>query len=251
MVLAFAKYTLPLSVVRSPKLTPSGHVTTTLRAQSRAPERVTFVGTSGRDAHFAQRQTLRRGTPERDECYDEDGCEIPDDYVPAGTLTDDIEAGTVPDKVKQGAVLMKEPPKIEKKKQGGFFGRLFGGGKKKQAHVGGELVTVTTKAQWDDILTCNPGRTIVLDCSMDFCGPCKVVHPTFKMYAENYKDSVFCKISGDTNKETKEIMSSLNVSAVPAFFIFKDGQQKFNHVGADMKPLRSAVLANLSPGDAR
>jgi hypothetical protein len=49
----------------------------------------------------------------------------------------------------------------------------------------------------------------------------------------------------------QEILSSLNVSAVPAFFIFKDGQQKFNHVGANMKPLRNGILANLSPGDAR
>jgi hypothetical protein len=31
----------------------------------------------------------------------------------------------------------------------------------------------------------------------------QVVHPTFKLYAENYKDSVFCEISGDTNNETK------------------------------------------------
>ncbi|GAB5360114.1 hypothetical protein AAMO2058_000599500 [Amorphochlora amoebiformis] len=64
-------------------------------------------------------------------------------------------------------------------------------------------------------------RLTVVMISMTYCGPCKMFEPKFKLFAEAYPDATFVKIVGDRNDETRAMLKSMDISAVPAFRIFK------------------------------
>mmetsp|Transcript_17234 Transcript_17234/g.37487 ORF Transcript_17234/g.37487 Transcript_17234/m.37487 type:complete len:238 (-) Transcript_17234:96-809(-) len=193
--------------------------------------------------HVRARETARKtsaiSSPEW-ECDDEDGCIIPDDYAYDESAVSKLEVTNETSTTGD-----------EEGGRAGFWGMagaLFGGGEKEPKE---DVVTITSMEQFDDVVSQNPDKAIVVDCSMTFCGPCKVVYPTFNMYAENYTDSIFCHIVGDTNDSTKALLSRLKVQAVPTFFIFKGGKKTFEYTGKNMKNVRAGILANLNDSDAR
>uniref|UniRef100_A0A7S4DZ61 Thioredoxin domain-containing protein n=1 Tax=Lotharella globosa TaxID=91324 RepID=A0A7S4DZ61_9EUKA len=79
------------------------------------------------------------------------------------------------------------------------------------------------ESQFMEIMTNGNGLSVFM-ASMVNCGPCRVMDPKFRLFAEAYPDATFFKITGDTNDDTKALLKDLRVSAVPAFRVFNDGK---------------------------
>jgi thioredoxin 1 len=71
---------------------------------------------------------------------------------------------------------------------------------------------------------------LVIDCWAPWCGPCKMLAPTFEALAKDYKGKVvFAKL--DTDQAPRTAMS-LSIHSIPTIIFFKDGQQVERLTGA-------------------
>ncbi len=73
-----------------------------------------------------------------------------------------------------------------------------------------------------------------IPCLVDFwaewCGPCKMIAPSLKEIAQEYKDKIkVCKINID---EASSIASSYGIMSIPTLMVFKDGSVQNSAVGA-------------------
>lgn len=105
--------------------------------------------------------------------------------------------------------------------------------------------------EFDDILEAHSEKLVVLDCSMTWCGPCKVLLPKFKLFAENYRDAIFLHMNGDENDSCSELFSRLQVGQVPSIQLFREKELVSRHEGIDSKMLRTVILRQLKEGEAR
>lgn len=65
--------------------------------------------------------------------------------------------------------------------------------------------------------------------SAPWCGPCRMMNPIYEDLAKTIKVG---KVNCD---EDGELASKYGVKSIPALFVFKDGKQMKNHVGAVSK----------------
>ncbi|XP_072373439.1 thioredoxin 1-like [Scyliorhinus torazame] len=66
------------------------------------------------------------------------------------------------------------------------------------------------------------GQLVVLDFFAEWCGPCKTIAPTFEEFAKKYTNVIFYKVDVDAAGEVAE---KCNVTSMPTFVFFKNGQQ--------------------------
>lgn len=75
----------------------------------------------------------------------------------------------------------------------------------------------------------NSGK-LVVDCWAPWCGPCRMLAPTFEALAKDYKGRVtFAKL--DTDQSAKTAMD-LGIQSIPTLIFFKGGQQVERVTGA-------------------
>ncbi|KAI1433246.1 thioredoxin-like protein [Xylaria sp. CBS 124048] len=87
----------------------------------------------------------------------------------------------------------------------------------------------------------------------DWCGPCKVIAPTFESLATKYSKPgriTFCKINVDNHQS---ITRNLGVTSMPTFLIFKRGSVINTIRGANAQALTAAVeqaikMVDFAPG---
>ncbi|KAK3281729.1 hypothetical protein CYMTET_10499 [Cymbomonas tetramitiformis] len=115
----------------------------------------------------------------------------------------------------------------------------------------GEVKQISSAKEFDEIIEAHSERLVILDCSMTWCGPCKVLLPKFKLYAENYNDAIFLHMNGDENDSCSELFSRLQVGKVPSIHMFRDKELVSRHEGIDGKMLRTVILSQLKEGEAR
>ncbi|KAG8167088.1 hypothetical protein KVR01_002777 [Diaporthe batatas] len=99
-------------------------------------------------------------------------------------------------------------------------------------------VHVGSSSEWRQILQ---SSIVVADFYADWCGPCKMIAPTFESLATKFskpKRIVFAKVDVDNQKE---IASQYGVRAMPTFMIFKNGQAIDTIQGANPPALTAAV----------
>ncbi|CAJ2512209.1 Uu.00g052240.m01.CDS01 [Anthostomella pinea] len=77
-------------------------------------------------------------------------------------------------------------------------------------------------------------KIVMLDCFATWCGPCKAIAPILAKHSneDEFKDILFAKIDVD---DLPELAQELEITAMPTFMIFKDG---------NMKPAEKLVGAN-------
>ena len=71
------------------------------------------------------------------------------------------------------------------------------------------------------VIEASKTKTVVVDFFADWCGPCKMIMPQFEEAAETNQDVIFVKVNVD---DSKELAQKYEVSSIPAFISFKDGE---------------------------
>ncbi|KAK7746221.1 37S ribosomal protein S22 [Diatrype stigma] len=100
-------------------------------------------------------------------------------------------------------------------------------------------VSIASDGQWRGIL--GSSTITVADFYADWCGPCKVIAPTFESLSTKYAKPgkiTFCKVNVDSQQS---IASAHSVTAMPTFIIFKGASEHQRVRGADPRALTDAV----------
>lgn len=53
---------------------------------------------------------------------------------------------------------------------------------------------VHSKAEWDQQLAANAGKTVVVDFTATWCGPCRMIGPYFEELSTQFENVVFLKV---------------------------------------------------------
>lgn len=88
--------------------------------------------------------------------------------------------------------------------------------------------------------TVKSSKNMIVDCWAPWCGPCRMLAPTFEALAKDYQGKVvFGKL--DTDESPKTAMS-LGINSIPTLILFKDGKQVERMIGAHPRANIEAVL---------
>lgn len=82
------------------------------------------------------------------------------------------------------------------------------------------------------------GRTVFVDFTATWCGPCKRIGPTFEALALEFPQADFVKVDVDENQETA---AACGITAMPTFKTYKSGKEVATMKGADDAALRQMV----------
>ena len=103
--------------------------------------------------------------------------------------------------------------------------------------------TIATKAEFDAALNeaASKGRTLIVDFTASWCGPCQRVAPIYEALAKEFPHVEFVKVDVDENGETAQ---EYQVSAMPTFKALRDKKEVGSLRGADPDGLRKLVMEN-------
>ncbi len=88
--------------------------------------------------------------------------------------------------------------------------------------------------------TVKSSTKLVVDCWAPWCGPCRMLAPTFEALAKDFAGNVvFAKM--DTDECPKTAMS-LGIHSIPTLIFFKDGKQVERMTGAHPRANIEAVI---------
>lgn len=79
---------------------------------------------------------------------------------------------------------------------------------------------------------------VVVDFYADWCGPCKRIAPDIEQLSEKNQTVIFLKVNVDTEEE---IASKYDVSSMPTFMFFKDGNKVGEVIGANLKAITQKI----------
>jgi thioredoxin 1 len=82
------------------------------------------------------------------------------------------------------------------------------------------------------------GKAVAIDFFATWCGPCRMISPRFESLSEKFPAITFVKVDVD---QAREIASDMQISAMPTFYFFKNGQKVETVVGADPSQLEKAL----------
>lgn len=107
---------------------------------------------------------------------------------------------------------------------------------------GGEVTEPTSLQQVQDILmkASAEGKSVVIDFSATWCGPCKMISPLYHQMSEmdQFSNIIFLKIDVDESPDTA---AQYNVSAMPTFLFIKQGQVVDKLMGANPDKLKEML----------
>ena len=75
----------------------------------------------------------------------------------------------------------------------------------------------------------NDEKPVLVDFHAEWCGPCKMMAPELKRFAENHKEVRVLKVDIDKNRGTAE---QFNIQGVPTLILFKKGKVLWRQSGA-------------------
>ena len=94
------------------------------------------------------------------------------------------------------------------------------------------------KKNFNDII--NSGKPVLVDFYADWCGPCKSLAPVLRELKEEIGDKGnIIKIDIDKNEQ---LSTSLGVRSIPALFLFKNGEIKWQGLGLRTKEQLKSIF---------
>lgn len=90
------------------------------------------------------------------------------------------------------------------------------------------MATVVTQDTFKQEVLDRKGLVLV-DFMAEWCGPCKVTGPIIDELSNEMNDVHFVKIDVDADSD---LAGQYNVTSIPSFFLFKDGQVVSQALGA-------------------
>ena len=75
----------------------------------------------------------------------------------------------------------------------------------------------------------NSGEKLIVDFYAEWCGPCKLMKPTFDRISNENQNVQMYTLNVDSNKE---LAVKLGVRSIPTIKVFSDGELIENKVGA-------------------
>lgn len=97
---------------------------------------------------------------------------------------------------------------------------------------------VTSKEDFDTILSDAGDKLVVVDFTATWCGPCKAIAPEFARLSEKYPNVIFIKVDVD---KCKDVARAQSISAMPTFKFFKNGTLYYMFRGASAKQLEDGI----------
>merc|ERR1711973_644548 len=108
----------------------------------------------------------------------------------------------------------------------------------KEIRKSGNMVEeITTQADFETLKK-NENKLIVVDFFADWCGPCKAIAPQISEWEKEYGDVVFVKVNVDT---AEDLAAEQEISAMPTFLFFKNGEKVAVVVGANKEKIKAAI----------
>lgn len=93
------------------------------------------------------------------------------------------------------------------------------------------------------------GDKLIVDFHAKWCGPCKVMKPTFEKLAEEYrKQNSEVQLYTMDVEINQEFASSLGVRAVPTVKSFAEGKEVYSQPGMQMEGQIKQLVTNLING---
>ena len=106
----------------------------------------------------------------------------------------------------------------------------------------GKVAEVATLSEFNGALQLHKdgtGLPIVVDFFSHSCGPCKMIAPTFRKYAKEFKGrAVFLKVDVNRNRQTS---AQCQIRAMPTFQFYVNGKKVAEFSGADSRRLYSVT----------
>ncbi len=91
-------------------------------------------------------------------------------------------------------------------------------------------VNVTEQSFEKEVLQAE--QTVLVDFWAAWCGPCKMLSPIIDQIAEEMPDIKVCKVNID---EQPSLAVKYKVMSIPTLFVFKNGEQVNQTIGAQSK----------------
>ena len=109
-----------------------------------------------------------------------------------------------------------------------------------------EKVIHVQPADWQGIE--KNAKPVFLDFWADWCGPCKMLAPTFERLAEKYGEQVtFAKINVD---EMPDLASKFAIRSIPTLVLLQDGNVVERLIGLRAEEELAQVLSRYTNGRA-
>ncbi|KAJ3249213.1 hypothetical protein HDU78_005353 [Chytriomyces hyalinus] len=96
--------------------------------------------------------------------------------------------------------------------------------------------TIESNEQYEAAL--KSGKTVIVDWSATWCGPCKMISPVFVKLAEEFTNIVFIKVDVD---EVPDAAEEAGISSMPTFQVYQDSKKVDEMIGANPAKLRGLL----------
>ena len=111
-------------------------------------------------------------------------------------------------------------------------------------------IDISQQEDFDNVLSQNASKLVVLMCKAKGCRPCKQFSRKFNRLAEHFTDAVFCEVIGDRNESTRNMMRSMKIRATPTFVFFRNGEKIHEHSGINPQKMIDALESAVFDGEA-
>ena len=98
--------------------------------------------------------------------------------------------------------------------------------------------TLTSLEEFENVI--DSGKTVVVDFTATWCGPCRKVAQPFERLANIYTELVFVKVDVD---EAHDVATRYNVTCMPTFHVFQNKTIVDSMSGSDIQKLNKMVEA--------